>query len=174
MKVHQLMTKKAATISRDNNVVEAAKIMRETGCGSIIVVEGESPVGILTETDLLKKVVADGRNLYETSVGEVMTENPIVQHPNDNIAETSRRMGLAKIRRMPVVEDGKLKGIISTTDLRRYMKELERDLMDLTQILLPDSFLSIHVYLHLEQYHPDRYQDRLHQALLGLNHNQGH
>lgn len=132
MKVHQLMTTKVATITQENNVVEAGKIMAQHGCGSIVVVENDAPVGIVTETDLLKKVVAEGKNLFETKIKEVMTANPITAGPQDSIAETSRRMGLAKIRRMVVVEDGKLLGVVSTTDLRRYMKELERDLMDLT------------------------------------------
>jgi len=132
MKVHQLMTTKVATTTKDTTVVEAAKVMASFNCGSIVVLDNEAPVGILTETDLLKKVVAEGLNLHETMVEHVMTPNPITATPNDSIAETSRRMSLAKIRRMVVVDDGKLAGVVSTTDLKRYMKELERDLMDLT------------------------------------------
>ena len=132
MRVQQLMTGKVATIGKDNMVIDAAKIMKENSCGSIIIVEDQRPIGILTETDLLKKVVAEGKHPSETPVRDVMTPNPITANPNDSVAETSRRMSLAKIRRIVIAEDGILKGVISTTDLRRYMKQLQRDLMDLT------------------------------------------
>jgi len=132
MKVHQLMTTKIATISRERNVVDAARVMVQYACGSIIITENDTPIGIITETDLLKKVIAEGKNLHETSVSDIMSTNLITGNPMDSISETSRRMSLAKIRRMIVVDNGKLVGIVSTTDLKRYMKELERDLMDLT------------------------------------------
>ncbi len=132
MRVQQLMTTKVATISRDSMVTEAGKIMKENGCGSIVIIDNDEPVGILTETDLLKKVIAEGKHPSETPVREVMTPNLITAQPTDSIAETSRRMSLAKIRRIVIVENGKLQGVVSTTDLRRYMKQLQADLMDLT------------------------------------------
>ena len=133
LRVHQLMTKKIASATKDTSVVEAAKMMREHGCGSIVVVDGNHPIGIFTETDLLKRVVAEGLSPSETRIEHVMTKEAIVAMSSHTLSETSRRMSLAKIRRMPVVDnENKLVGVISKTDIRRYMKDLEKDLLDIT------------------------------------------
>ena len=113
MKTNPVMVK--PTIS----VFEVAKLMKKRKSGSVIVVEENQPLGILTESDILRKVVAEGLNAEEVSVAEVMSTPIIVTDPYISIEQAMRTMGRCNIRRLPVVEGGKLTGIITHRDITR-------------------------------------------------------
>ena len=113
MKTNPLMV--APTIS----VVEAAKLMRNRKLGSVIVVEKEQPIGILTESDILRKVVAAGKEAGTIKVASVMSTPIIVTDPFISIEQAMMTMGKCNIRRLPVVEEGKLTGIITHRDITR-------------------------------------------------------
>ncbi|MBU0497959.1 MAG: CBS domain-containing protein [Candidatus Thermoplasmatota archaeon] len=113
MKTNPLMV--APTIS----VFDAAKLMKKRKLGSVIVVENKQPVGILTESDILRKVVAEGLNASEILVSDVMSTPIIVTDPFISIEEAMKTMGRCNIRRLPIVEAGKLTGIITHRDITR-------------------------------------------------------
>lgn len=118
-----VMIQDVATISQDEKVTTAAKIMSKKNIGSILVVDDEDPIGILTEKDLLHKVVALGKDSNELFVREVMTSSLIIVDPETTIFEAHKIMNENKFRRLPVVKSNKLKGIVTETDLSRAMRD---------------------------------------------------
>jgi CBS domain-containing protein len=111
-------------------VLEAAKLMKEKKIGNVIVVENNQPIGILTESDIIKKVVAEGKTAKTVLVEEVMTTPVIVAEPYIPVEEAMKTMGKCNIRRLPVVENGKLIGIITHKDISRIsplLNEIARE-----------------------------------------------
>jgi len=117
--VSDVMNDNPVIISRKASVIDAAREMKGEGVGSIIVVEDGMPVGIATESDILRKVVADGKNAADVSVDQIMSQPPITIAPDENMIEAIRIMSDKKIRRLPVVENGKLVGMVTERDLLR-------------------------------------------------------
>ncbi|MHC4066314.1 MAG: CBS domain-containing protein [Planctomycetota bacterium] len=105
------------TIGREASVLEAARRMNDQRIGALIVADGEQAVGIFTERDILNRVVAAQRNASETKVGEVMTSPMACCTRSTTLAECKAVMTEKKIRHLPVVEEGKLYGMISSGDV---------------------------------------------------------
>jgi CBS domain-containing protein len=101
----------------EDTVHAAASLMAENGCGSILVMEGERLLGIFTERDLLTRVAAPGRSLERTRLHEVMTRNPDTVRADDPVKEAIRKMDEFSYRYLPVFEDGRVIGVISTRHL---------------------------------------------------------
>lgn len=97
-------------------VVDAARLMRTQKVGAVLVVEGERLVGIFTERDALFRVVAEGRDPRTTLVGEVMTANPTTIDADKPFARAMELMHAGRFRHVPVVEDGRAIGIVSSRD----------------------------------------------------------
>lgn len=106
-----------ATIDRSATVLEAATLMNERRIGALVVVSGESAVGIFTERDILVRVVAAGRAPEETIVGDVLTSPMACCRRDTKLAECKGVMTAKRIRHLPVVEEGKLYGMISSGDI---------------------------------------------------------
>lgn len=121
MKVKDIMTKNVKTISPNATMEEAAQEMRKNKIGCLVVVEGEKPIGIITERDLAYKIIAQGKNL-ETKVKEVMSSDLKTIDKDANIKQAARLMASHVIRRLPVVEKGKLVGIVTIDDIMRAEK----------------------------------------------------
>ncbi len=118
------MSPNVLTALRSTNVAKAAKRMAEVDVGSIVVVEDKKPVGILTERDVLMKVVAEDVKASTVRVGKIMSAPIITISPDKDIVEAARIMAKNKIRRIPVVEAGKLVGIITSSDITTVSPEL--------------------------------------------------
>ena len=114
MKVKDLMTSDPAKIGPDDGCAQAAVLMREEGCGSIPVVREGVLVGIVTDRDIVIRAVADGRDTKTTPVSEVMSADPITIGPESDIEQAVALMAERQVRRLPVVENGRLFGIIAT------------------------------------------------------------
>lgn len=106
-----------ATVSRGAAVIEAAQMMNERRIGAVVVSDGDKLVGIFTERDVLNRVVAAERDPRRTLVGDVMTTPMACCTGKTTIDECSRVMREKRIRHIPVVEDGRLRGMISIGDL---------------------------------------------------------
>lgn len=106
-----------ATVDRNANVFEAAKAMNDRRIGAVVVTDANRVVGIFTERDILTRVVAAGRDPLQTLVGSVMTCPMAVCRRETRLAECKSVMANRRIRHLPVVEDGKLHGIISSGDI---------------------------------------------------------
>ncbi len=106
-----------ATIDRSATVLEAATLMNERRIGALVVISGESAIGIFTERDILVRVVAAGRAPEETIVGDVVTSPMACCRRDTRLAECKAVMTAKRIRHLPVVEEGKLYGMISSGDI---------------------------------------------------------
>jgi len=122
--VMELMSRDPVTAAPDLTVDKAAGIMRDRGVGSLIVVEGTIAVGILTERDIVTKVAASNRSPAALRVRDVMTSPVISVHPHEDVEEAARKMSARRIRRLPVVEDGKLVGVVTENDILRLLPDL--------------------------------------------------
>ncbi len=116
MKVKDIMSTDVVCLSRDDTVEHAAQLMEQNGIGSIPVCEGSTVVGIVTDRDITLRSVASSSGTNQT-VGQVMTPNPVVAQPETDIHEAARLMSDNQIRRIPIVQQGSLVGIVSLGDI---------------------------------------------------------
>jgi len=133
--VKEAMKTNLAIVEPDNTVLEAAKLMKKRKIGNVIVVEKKQPIGILTESDILKKVVAEGKNAKDVTVKTVMSTPIIVTEAYITLEEAINTMGKCSIRRLPVIEDGKLIGIITQKDISLIspiLHEISREWYNIT------------------------------------------
>lgn len=117
MQIRDIMTKTVASLSAEDSIERAADLMREYNVGSIPVCRGEKVVGILTDRDIALRSVAEGENSRQSMVKDIMTSNPVVGSPDMDIHDAARIMSERQIRRLPIVENDNLVGIISLGDL---------------------------------------------------------
>jgi CBS domain-containing protein len=105
------------TTTPSDTVHAAARLMDEAKCGGLAVMEKDRLVGILTERDIVRRVVAAGRNPQETKLAEVMTADPDAVSPETTIEDVVRKMDEFRYQYLPVVEDGLLVAVISLSDI---------------------------------------------------------
>ena len=118
--VKDLMTKDVLTIDVNRTVIEAAVLMSQNDVGDLVVMENNTPVGIVTERDFVRRVLALGKST-STRVSEIMSTPLKVIDPEAPIKEAARRMANKGIRRLVVIKDNKLVGIITATDFARHL-----------------------------------------------------
>jgi len=106
-----------ATVDHSASVLDAAKVMNDRRIGAVVVTSGDKVVGIFTERDILTRVVASGQSPGQTAVSTVMTSPMACCNRDTPLAECKATMTNKRIRHLPVVEGGKLYGIISTGDI---------------------------------------------------------
>ena len=104
-------------ITPDQTIAEAARYMTERNVGAVCVLEGERLVGILSERDMMKRVIAPNRDPGTTRVADVMTAKPVVVDVHEGFEKCLKVMKQANIRHLPVVEGDKLVGLVSLRDL---------------------------------------------------------
>ena len=116
MRVSEIMTNAAVTDSPDDTLAEAASKMWKQQTGSLLVLDGEDLVGIITERDVLK-AVATGTPVDRARISEVMTKDPVTVGPGTSLREAAKMMADRWIRHLPVMDEGKLVGVLSQRDL---------------------------------------------------------
>lgn len=114
--VNQVMSKNIVSANKSITIQEAAQIISKEKVGCIIVTENQKPIGILTERDFVTKIAAEGRPLF-TEISEVMSSPLITIGPEETIWEASEVMKEKLIHKLPVKEDEKIIGIVTTTDI---------------------------------------------------------
>jgi CBS domain-containing protein len=129
------MVTDVVTVEPDVNVRRAVRAMNDFEIGCLVVVEAGRVVGILTERDVLKRVVDEGRKPEETSVREVMSKPPITISPDADLETAIELMFKHKIKKLPVVENGKLVGLVTFTDLVRAQPALIQAVKRFMEIL---------------------------------------
>ncbi len=122
MRISEIMTSAAVTDAATDTLAEAARRMHEQQTGSLLVMDGERLLGIVTERDLLK-AVARGLDPRETPLKDVMTTEVITIEPHTSLREAAALMASKWIRHLPVVEGTKVVGIISQRDLTGVLAE---------------------------------------------------
>ncbi len=102
-------------------VLDAITLMAERNIGALPVMQGDRLVGMFTERDYTRKIVLKGRTSRETQVGEIMTRDPVVVSSADTVNDCMEIMTEQRVRHLPVVEDGKLIGLLSIGDLVKWI-----------------------------------------------------
>ena len=121
--VREAMTEDPRSIGASASVVEAARLMREQHIGSLPVTEDERLVGMITDRDITTRVVAESAVPETTSVGDVYSRDLISVEPDRDLEEALRLMARHQVRRLPVVENGRLVGIVAQADIALREKE---------------------------------------------------
>jgi len=125
MVVREIMSSPVLTVSKGQTVVEAARVMERGDVGAVIVTgDGGKPVGILTERDIVRRVVSKALNPMEIRVGEVMSTPLRTVDPEVKIVDAAKIMSRYRIRRLGVVYKGELVGIVSSRDILGVTPEL--------------------------------------------------
>jgi len=120
----EVMSRTPVVIGPEDTVDRAAAVMRKQEIGSLFVVEDGRPAGIITERDIVTKVVAANRVPRDVKVREVMSSPVVAIHPHEEVAEAARVMSDRKIRRLAVVDNGKLVGVITENDMLHFWPQL--------------------------------------------------
>jgi CBS domain-containing protein len=122
--VRDAMTPDPHTIGRDASVVEAARIMEQADVGSVPVVDSDRILlGMITDRDIVLRVVAAGRNPHATTVGEIATNNVSPAYPDEPLDEALAQMAYRQVRRLPVIEDDRVIGILAQADMVHELKD---------------------------------------------------
>jgi CBS domain-containing protein len=115
--VRDIMTRPVITAGADIDIHSAARIMGKANVGSLIIVQGIKPIGILTERDLVKKIVANAIDPRSVKAEEVMSSPLVTIQPEASLRDAAATMLKSGVKRLPVISDGMLVGIITDTDL---------------------------------------------------------
>jgi CBS domain-containing protein len=115
--VRDTMTENPRTIGASASVVEAARLMREEHIGSLPITDDEQLVGMITDRDITTRVVAEAADPKTTPVGEVYSGDLISVGPDNDLDEALQLMSRHQVRRLPVVENGRLVGIVAQADI---------------------------------------------------------
>ena len=118
MSLERVCRKEVVTVSPDTNLLEVAKLLRSQHVGSVVVVEEHCPVGILTDRDIIVKVVAEEKDPKAIQAYEIMTTNPALVNINLDPLDATRIMRDRGLRRLPVVDENRhLLGILTLDDV---------------------------------------------------------
>ncbi len=123
MKVSEIMTKDLVTVDPSSMAMDAAEKMQAENVGAVLVADGDHLRGIVTDRQITTKVVASGLDPAEIPVTDIMTKNPVTASPDMELEDATRIMGDNRFRRVPVVKDERLVGIISTADIAAHARE---------------------------------------------------
>lgn len=111
--VEELMTREPRTVEIGDSLVDAAREMRAGDIGNVIVTDGGRVAGIVTDRDIVVRAVAEGSDPQSTTVGDVCSSGPRTLEVGDSVEVAAQAMGENSIRRLPVVRDGELVGVLS-------------------------------------------------------------
>ncbi len=132
LKVRDVMVKEVISLDENSTVRKAVDIMNEFQIGSIIVLSEGKAVGIVTERDFLRRVIAGEKDAKTTKVKEIMTTPLVVVEPNMDLEEAVKLMFQKKIKKLAVVDANKLVGLVTLTDIARFQPEMIEMLKQLT------------------------------------------
>jgi len=131
LRVGDVMVREVITINENATVREAAEVMNKFEIGCLIAVRKGKAVGILTERDLLKRVVAEAKDVNKTRVKDVMSSPLVVVEPDLDLEEAVKLMFQMKIKKLPVVDGKRLVGLVSLTDIARFQPQMMKILKQL-------------------------------------------
>jgi CBS domain-containing protein len=133
MKASDVMNKEVITIGEDVTAKRAAEIMAEKAQSALVVTVQGKPIGIITERDILKRIVVENRNSLDTKVKDIMSKPLISIEPTVDLEKAAHIMFEKKIKSLPVIEKGKLRGLLSLQDICRVQPEVLRILKQLME-----------------------------------------
>jgi CBS domain-containing protein len=118
------MTKDVVSVDENMTALDAARLMTEKGISSLIIEKDHAPVGIISERDFVKKICLKDMQPSTINVGSMMSKIQTYASPDTPVDVAVQRMVNHKIRRLPVIADGKVIGIITVTDLAKHLRTI--------------------------------------------------
>lgn len=117
MRIAEIMTKDVQTVTPDTDLVTVAQYMKNLDVGVMPVVDGGRLIGVVTDRDIVIRAIADGRDPVNARARDHMTPDPSTVSPDEDVKRAAEIMSREQIRRLPVVENGTLVGIVSLGDV---------------------------------------------------------
>jgi CBS domain-containing protein len=137
--VNQILEQKSGNIiavPREAPVLEVIRLMADNHIGSVLVMQGDELVGIATERDYARKVILQGRSSAETPVGQIMSSPVVSVLPTDTAQTCMQIMTTRKIRHLPVLDEGRVVGLISIGDLvKAVIEDQQHEIAQLQQYI---------------------------------------
>jgi CBS domain-containing protein len=121
--VRDTMTTQPVTVERSKPMSDAARIMRDQNVGSLPVVEEGRLIGMITDRDIVVRLVAEGRELESATVGDAYTDQPVTVEPEQDLDDALTLMARYQVRRLPVTEGDRLIGMLAQADIALEEKE---------------------------------------------------
>jgi len=121
--IRDLMTSSPATAEPSSTVADVAQVMAQEDVGPVPIVEGGRLVGLVTDRDLVIRVIAEGRDPNSTTIGEIASADLVTVQPDTELSEALQLMAQNQVRRLPVVEGDQLVGIVAQADVARAADE---------------------------------------------------
>ena len=121
--IRDVMSSNPCAIDADKPVAHAAKMMKQEDVGLAPIVEGDRLVGTLTDRDIVVRVVAEGKDPQTVTAREVASTDLVTIDPQQDLDEALRLMASKQVRRLPVVEEGRLVGVLAQADVAREAEE---------------------------------------------------
>jgi len=140
MELKDIMVQNVITVNPNTTVKAAAKLMNQHNIGCLIVVGKGKVVGIVTERDILRKIVEASKNPEKTKVNEIMSTKLLVAAPNMDVVDAAKMMLQRKIKKLPIVTNKKLVGLVTLTDIARTVR-IEPEIMNVIKDLTKSGWL---------------------------------
>ncbi len=125
LQVKDVMVTNLITVNASASVKQAAELMEKHDIGCLIISNYGNPVGIITVRDLMRRILLKKRNLDKTEVGSIMSAPLITAQPETDIRDAVRLMNERRIKKLPVMDNGQLVGLVSLTDIMRSLAYFE-------------------------------------------------
>jgi len=151
LKVEDVMVEDVISVPESATVREAAELMNNHEIGCLVVTRNGKPVGIVTETDMVKRVILEPVDAEKTKVSKIMSKPIVVGNPQMDVDEASKLMRRRRIKKLPVVEKGRLVGLVTTTDLVRSPEVMKMMIKAIKRNLIKEIIMSIEEKLELEK-----------------------
>ncbi len=138
-----LLSQKGTTVwsvSPDTKVFDAIQMMADKNVGALPVMRGDEVLGMFSERDYTRKIALKGRSSRETSVGEIMSSAPLIVCGDDSVDRCMRLMTQNRVRHLPVVENGRLVGIVSIGDLVNWIISAQSAAIDQLERYISGSY----------------------------------
>ena len=132
--LRDVMVREVIRGDSDLNVMEAAKLMRQHKVDSVVVLSNGEPVGIVTEGDIISELVSKDMTPSTVKLKEIMTTPLVTASPTDHLSYIAKKMAAERIRKIPIIDDGKLVGIVADVDILSVSSEMNTILAELIEM----------------------------------------
>jgi CBS domain-containing protein len=121
--VKDAMTAEVKTAAPSESLTDVARLMKQEDVGSVPVVDGERLIGVVTDRDIVVRGIADGSDPHAIKAGDIASRDVVTVRPDDDLDAALRLMAQHQVRRLPVVDDGQLVGVVAQADVAQEAKE---------------------------------------------------
>jgi|TARA_B100000745_G_scaffold228641_1_gene153185 CBS domain-containing protein len=120
--IREIMRKNVITIESDKSALEAARLISEKDISFLVIMENDSPIGVLSESDFVRRLAANDKKSSDVMISEIMSRKFRWVEPETKIEDAIQKMLNNNIRRLIILENGKLVGVITQTDLTAFLR----------------------------------------------------